>query len=229
MAFLGFWLTTNAPDITRNAKQPLFPPLGATWRPLIFLTLFNALVNKTKQHTHIVHCEMMLPHKVLGCVIVLSTIALSQSSRRRHPDDMEVVIQFGKPQIIVGWPTDFEATAIGLAQEVDYRMLLTVLRGGDIVHEKGINFRAGDDASAGVGERLSHTLSSIIPPLPAGAHTVRVRLQDPRATSERDSILGNVVQTVEPLDAPRELHAYRPFWNQASVEYTIVLEHPPRV
>ena len=162
----------------------------------------------------------MLPQKVLGCVIVLSTIALSQSSRR-HPDDMEVVIQFGKPQIIVGWPTDFEATAIGLAQEVDYRMLLTVLRGGDIVHEKGINFRAGDDASAGVGERLSHTLSSIIPPLSAGAHTVRVRLQDPRATSERDSLLGNVVQTVEPLDAPRE--------KQASVEYTIVLEHPPRV
>jgi len=176
----------------------------------------------------------MLPRKVLGCVIFLSTIALSQSSRRRHPDDMAVVIQFRKPQVIVGWPTDFEATAIGLAQDVDYRMLLTVLCGVDIVHEKGTNFRvAGDDASAeaspGVGERLSHTLSSIIPPLPAGVYTVRVRLQDPGATSERDSILGNVVRTVEPLNAPREPHAYRPFWNQASVEYAIDLEHAHRV
>ena len=114
----------------------------------------------------------------------------------RHPEDVAAAVRFRAPLVVAGCATELNVTTAGLVQGVKYKLVVSVARNGDVVY--------ADDTSIawsrGTGSQgASHSSEHILPPLPAGPHTLRVTIIDTFASSPDEAMLANAVRTVNPL------------------------------
>ena len=115
---------------------------------------------------------------------------------RRHPDDVAAAVRFRAPHCVAGCATELNITAAGMMQGVAYRLLVTVMRGGDVVctdetwsHETGV-------------QGTAHVFEHVLPPLSAGPHTMRVTLFDAAVGQKEEAMLTSMVQRLDVSEDP---------------------------
>ena len=120
------------------------------------------------------------------------------NSPRAHPDDMAAAVRFRTPHIVAGSATELAVTAVGLAQGVTYRLMVSVARGGDVVHIDESSVTWSREMASASGDVHVFTLS--LPPLSSGPHTVAATVQatllDAAAGTEEEAVLASMVKSI---------------------------------
>ena len=119
-------------------------------------------------------------------------------SRLRQPDDMAAAVRFGAPCCVAGCEADLNVTASGLVRGVTYRLLVVVARGGDAIYADETSITWSAEMAEKATPAGSHLFQRMLPPLPAGPHTVRATLLDAAADTTEDTMLSSMVQQLDP-------------------------------
>ena len=115
----------------------------------------------------------------------------------RHPEDVAASVRFRAPLVVAGCATELNVTTAGLVQGVTYKLVVSMVRNGDVVY--------ADDTSIawsrGTGSQgASHSSEHILPPLPAGPHTLRVTVSDAFASSPSGATLATATEALNPWE-----------------------------
>ena len=121
-----------------------------------------------------------------------------------HPDDVAAAVRFRAPHAVAGYATELAITAVGLVQGVTYRLVVSVARGGDMVHTDETSFTWSREmaAASGVVHASKHQIQHTLPPLTAGPHTVRATLLNDVTGTEGEVGLASLVQRLDPVECP---------------------------
>ena len=109
----------------------------------------------------------------LLCLALAFRHTCGEGDGRTHPDDVAAALRFREPHVVAGSATELAIVAVGLAQGVTYRLMVSVARLGDIVHtgESSVMWTLEMAATSGDVHVFSHAL----PPLCSGPYTVHSR------------------------------------------------------
>ena len=134
----------------------------------------------------------------LLCLALACRHTWGEGHGRTHPDDVSAALRFRKPHFVAGSATELAIVAVGLAQEVTYTLMVSVARGGDVVHigESSVMWTLEMAAASGDVHVFTHAL----PPLCSGPHTVRAALLDAAAGTEPVTELAAVEHVVHPAE-----------------------------
>jgi len=134
----------------------------------------------------------------LLCLALAFRHTCGEGDGRTHPNDVAAALRFRKPHIVAGSATELAIAAVGLAQGVTYRLMVSVARLGDVVHTGESSVMWTLEMAAASGD--VHVFTHALPPLCSGPHTVRVTLLDAAAGTEPETELASVVHRLDPAE-----------------------------
>ena len=121
-------------------------------------------------------------------------------SRLRQPDDIAAAVRFSAPCCVAGCAAELNVTAFGLVRGVTYRLLVVVARGGDAIYADETSITWSAEMAEKATPAGSHLFQRMLPPLPAGPHTVRATLLDAAADTTEDAMLSSMVRQLDPWE-----------------------------